>query len=101
MPHWNDKGEQEWVCQKGAHVCTGSSKWIDRDSEAGIILKVHGNVCVDCLVEAGAYIVKNPMPRTLLPITCKNAIGNIVMIPIQPHGDPCFCVNAPLLRSDW
>lgn len=39
MPHWNDKGEQEWVCQVGAHICTGSSIWIDGK----------GNVCPKCL----------------------------------------------------
>ena len=39
MPHWNDKGEEEWVCQKGAHVCTGTSTWV-----VGL-----GNVCPTCM----------------------------------------------------
>lgn len=40
MPHWNAKGEEEWVCQKGAHICTGPSTWIE-----GL-----GNICEACSI---------------------------------------------------
>ncbi len=39
MPHWNSKGEEEWICQKGEHICTGPSAWIIGT----------GNVCPRCL----------------------------------------------------
>lgn len=39
MPHFNYAGQEQWVCQKGAHVCTGASTWVE-----GV-----GNVCSDCL----------------------------------------------------
>jgi hypothetical protein len=35
MPHWDAEGREEWVCQKGAHICTGHSTWVE-----GV-----GNVC--------------------------------------------------------
>ncbi len=38
MPHFDDSGREEWVCQKGAHVCTGPSTWVE-----GV-----GNVCPRC-----------------------------------------------------
>ena len=39
MPHWDDDGNQQWVCQRGAHICTGPSTWVEGE----------GNVCPSCL----------------------------------------------------
>lgn len=41
--------EEEWLCQKGGHVCTGVSTWVDRGSPLGQLLFCHGNVCAWCL----------------------------------------------------
>ena len=54
MPHWNDKGEEEWVCQKGAHVCTGKSTWVE-----GL-----GNVCDACLAAGGERAKTYPRRKT-------------------------------------
>lgn len=37
MPHF----DAEWVCQLGAHVCTGQSLWVEGT----------GNVCLECLAK--------------------------------------------------
>lgn len=47
MPHFDANGEQEWVCQVGAHVCIGDSVWLD-----GI-----GNVCSDCAAKREIFLV--------------------------------------------
>ncbi len=39
MPHFDKRGREEWVCQLGAHVCTGAGTWITWI----------GNVCPACL----------------------------------------------------
>ena len=39
MPHFDANGNEEWVCQKGGHICTGPSTWV----------KGLGNVCPKCL----------------------------------------------------
>lgn len=49
MPHWDEHGREEWVCQKGGHICTGESTWVERNSPLSLELKCHGNVCEDCL----------------------------------------------------
>lgn len=46
MPHFDDQGREEWVCQLGAHVCTGESTWVE-----GV-----GNVCEE----------HAPKPKTVL-----------------------------------
>lgn len=55
MPHWDDQGREEWVCQKAGHICTGKSTWVERDSELAKKLKCHGNVCDRCLKFYQAY----------------------------------------------
>lgn len=52
MPHFNSRGEDTWVCQKGAHICSGQSTWVDRDSEIAKRIGCHGNVCKSCLLKA-------------------------------------------------
>lgn len=99
MPHWNDKGEEEWVCQKGGHICTGSSKWVERGSELAWYLKCTGNVCVDCLVKAGVYITKCPNPR--ISAACSSAQNNITLHYQLPHCEGCTCYSKKLERSDW
>ncbi len=49
MPHWNAAGQEEWVCQKGGHVCTGESTWVKRGSDRAKELGCSGNVCSKCL----------------------------------------------------
>jgi hypothetical protein len=49
MPHFNHAGEQEWVCQKSGHICTGPSTWVERGSELAKQLGCTGNVCPRCL----------------------------------------------------
>jgi len=39
MPHFDANGNEEWVCQKGGHICTGDSTWV----------KGLGNVCPTCM----------------------------------------------------
>lgn len=41
MPHFDASGNEEWVCQLGAHVCTGRSVWVEGT----------GNCCLECLAK--------------------------------------------------
>jgi hypothetical protein len=41
MPSFTATGQEEWVCQRGGHICTGESTWVDGE----------GNVCPACFVE--------------------------------------------------
>ena len=45
MPHFDRYGDEEWVCQRGAHVRTGHSTWVE-----GL-----GNVCDECMESFTAY----------------------------------------------
>ncbi len=47
MPHWDEQGREEWVCQRGAHVCTGVSVWAEGALQRAI--GCCGNVCLGCL----------------------------------------------------
>lgn len=60
MPHWDNEGREQWVCQKGAHVCTGESIWVERGSDLARQLGCHGNVCPPCLQRGVA-----PPPRSV------------------------------------
>ncbi len=51
MPHWDANGNEQWVCQKGAHVCIGKYTWVDHGSELAKKLGCHGNVCDRCMAE--------------------------------------------------
>lgn len=46
MPHWDAYGNEEWVCQLGAHICTGRSTWVEKI----------GNVCPKHM-KPGFYVV--------------------------------------------
>lgn len=49
MPHFDEEGREEWVCQKGGHICTGTSIWVEAGSEDAERLGIReGNVCRDC-----------------------------------------------------
>lgn len=56
MPHFNAQGQDTWVCQKGGHICSGHSTWIDRGSDLAKQIGCHGNVCQSCLQKAVAVI---------------------------------------------
>lgn len=49
MPHWDKDGNEQWVCQFGAHICTGHSTWVDHGTELSKEMGCHGNVCDACL----------------------------------------------------
>ena len=53
MPHFDERGREQWVCQKGGHVCTGDSTWVERGSLLASRLGCHGNVCAECLGDRG------------------------------------------------
>lgn len=61
MPHFNEQGQEEWVCQRGAHVCTGRSTWVERGSDEAKTLGCHGSICDDCLAKAGYSIDEGPL----------------------------------------
>lgn len=64
MPHFNETGAETWVCQKGGHICTGESHWVDRGSELSKQLGgVHGNVCHSCYTSIRPP-VSEPAPKT-------------------------------------
>jgi hypothetical protein len=48
MPHFDSNGNETWVCQKGGHICTGESHWVERGSALSAELGCHGNVCHRC-----------------------------------------------------
>lgn len=52
MPHFDAQGREEWVCQKGGHICTGDSTYVERDSDLSKQLGCVGNVCPTCLARA-------------------------------------------------
>jgi hypothetical protein len=62
MPHWDSEGRQQWVCQKGAHICTGKPIWVE-----GV-----GNVCSKC--HAGT---KQPQSPISLTEYCRQESGGL------------------------
>lgn len=57
MPYFTSDGDEQWVCQKAGHICTGHSTWIERGSEQAKVLGMFGNICDACLTKA-----TNPTP---------------------------------------
>ena len=62
MPHFNNKGEEEWVCQKGGHICTGDSTWVEKGTEFAKQMGCFGNVCERCLKKSGFTPPKDNPP---------------------------------------
>lgn len=64
MPHFDNAGNETWVCQKGGHICTGSPHWVERDSAIGKELGCHGNVCHTCFCKPRPPVPDPPAPET-------------------------------------
>lgn len=93
MPHFDQAGNDTWVCQKGGHICTGESHWVEAGSQMSKDLGgVVGNVCSYCYVteapctscgKAGKYCkchAKAPAPKApaFLPhqrVVCQDGPG--------------------------
>lgn len=72
MPHFDSQGREEWICQRGAHICTGKLTWVHANSAVARRLGCHGNVCDRCIEGHlhQKYVAPNKPAqelRTLLP----------------------------------
>ena len=64
MSHWDAQGNEQWVCQPGAHVCTGHSNWIEGT----------GNVCDNHLMSHLIRTVPVPQAKQLVQMKLENSV---------------------------
>lgn len=76
MPSWDSQGREEWVCQKGGHICTGESTWVERGSAFAQRLGCSGNVCDECL---------KPNPQMSLEEHCRIESGGLTGLALRNY----------------
>lgn len=67
MPHFSESGQEQWVCQKGGHICTGESTWVKEGTPLAKQLGCYGNVCGRCLPKPKSINETTVTP--IIPVT--------------------------------
>jgi hypothetical protein len=98
MPHFDEQGREQWVCQKGGHICTGKSTWVEVGSELAKKLGFRGgNICDRCLNAADENrTISHDHPRNCTCDLCTDRPMDLIEYASRESGHP---IGSPALRA--